>query len=570
VAALLVVVTAVVTLMVVRPGRETDDAHTVVREGKLSQLTLLPGRESFPTLSPDGEYLAYSSNGDIHLKRVGGERLINLTEDSPANDYYPAFSPDGKSIAFRSERGGGGIFLMGATGESVRRLTDLGFDPAWSPSGEEIAYATDNGDNPRARGGVSQIWAVNVASGQKRLIFEGDAVQPSWSPDGSRIAYWSSAGHGAQRDIWTIPATGGEAVAVTNDIHVDWNPVWSPDGKFLYFSSERGGSMNLWRAPIEEESGAVLGPPERVTTGATADRSLLSFSADGRKMAYVESVYRQNIWKAAIDSATGAVTAKPAPVTEGARAINHVDISPDGNWLTYRTMGKQEDVFVSRTDNTGLRQLTDDLHRDLGTRWSPDGKKIAHYSNRSGYLQIWTINADGSELRQLTQVPGHDIGFPVWSPDGKQMAFWDFDENRNYIFDPNRPWDEQTPRALPPLADGNTVFRAWSWSPDGLWLAGWTAEGIVVYSLETQQYRKLSDFGVAPRWLSDGRRLLFFETQGAVYLANMETGAVGEVFSLERDWIRDLSLSSDDQWIYFVRVENEADIWMLTLNEEQK
>ena len=165
--------------------------------GTLTQLTSQPGPERYPSLSPDGENIIYVSwetgNGDIYLKRVGGERVINLTEDSPADDTQPAYSPDGEQIAFRSEREGGGIFLMGATGESVTRLTDFGYNPAWSPDGKEIACAAESVDfDAGARFSKSQLWIVNVANREKRLITDGDAVQPSWSPNGSRIAYWSA------------------------------------------------------------------------------------------------------------------------------------------------------------------------------------------------------------------------------------------------------------------------------------------------------------------------------------------------------------------------------------------
>jgi hypothetical protein len=102
-------------------------------QGTFTQLTSQPGIEREPSLSPDGEFLVYESqasgNWDIYLQRVGGERSMNLTENSPADDWAPAFSPDGKEIAFRSERLGGGIFIMGATGENVRRLTDVGDSP---------------------------------------------------------------------------------------------------------------------------------------------------------------------------------------------------------------------------------------------------------------------------------------------------------------------------------------------------------------------------------------------------------------------------------------------------------
>src|SRR5207249_10563572 len=107
-----------------------------------SDLTDLPGPEYFPSLSPDGKSLIYvsraSGNWDIYLQRVGGRNPTNLTKGSTADDTQPAFSPDGERIVFRSEREGGGIYLMGATGESARRLSDFGYNPVWSPDGERV------------------------------------------------------------------------------------------------------------------------------------------------------------------------------------------------------------------------------------------------------------------------------------------------------------------------------------------------------------------------------------------------------------------------------------------------
>ncbi len=99
---------------------------------------------------------------------------------------------------------------MGATGESVRRLTDFGYNPAWSPDGNEIACATEEGIfGGTGRFSSSQLWAVNIATAEKRLITERDSMQPSWSPGGVRIAYWASTETGGQRNIWTIPALRG-------------------------------------------------------------------------------------------------------------------------------------------------------------------------------------------------------------------------------------------------------------------------------------------------------------------------------------------------------------------------
>src|SRR5262249_55685211 len=207
------------------------------RPEEFRQLTFQPGQEDFPALSPDGSSLLYvssiSGNPDIYLQRVGAQNPLTPTKDSPVPDTQPAFSPSGDSIAFRSERDGGGIFIMGATGENVRRLTDFGFNPAWSPDGKRIAINSETVSHPFARVGYADLWVVDAATGEKRLLISGqersrrgvgDASQASWSPHGDRIAYWGLRGDTGWRDIWTIPSGGGPAVDVTNDVATDWNP----------------------------------------------------------------------------------------------------------------------------------------------------------------------------------------------------------------------------------------------------------------------------------------------------------------------------------------------------------
>ena len=359
----------------------------------VSRLTSQSGQELYPSLSPDGRSFVYTmetspGNLDVYRQRVGGESVINLTVDTKETDMQPGFSPDGEFIAFRSNRDGGGIFVMGATGESVRRLTDFGFNPAWSPTGDEILFATELVDtDPRTRPGDSALWAVGFPTGEPRKFFEGDAVQPHWSPSGSRIAFWAI--RGGQRDIWTMTPSGGEPVAVTNDTAVDWNPVWSPDGKYLYFSSDRRGSMNLWRARIDEETGQTVGEPEPVTTGASGDAMYLTLSADGKRLAYGIRDTRANVMKVEFNPSTRTVVGEPTPVTEGSRSIGAVEVSPDGESLTFHRVGVQEDLFISRSDGTRPRRLTNDRYFDRYPRWSPDGSQISFFSNRSGSYQLW-------------------------------------------------------------------------------------------------------------------------------------------------------------------------------------
>ncbi|MGI8565453.1 MAG: protein kinase domain-containing protein, partial [Pyrinomonadaceae bacterium] len=255
------------------------------------QVTNEAGPEYFPNLAPDGESLIYASraagNWDIYWQRVGGKNAVNLTKDSAEDDTQPAYSLDGNYIAFRSERTPKGIYVMEATSENVRRLSDVGRNPSWSPDGKELVVSADSFSAPTSRSIIpSALWAIDVASGNKRLLTEGDAVQPSWSPHGHRIAYWGMQPGGGQRDIWTIPAEGGAAMAVTNDEALDWNPVWSPDGQYLYFASNRGGCMNFWRVSVDEKTGQVTGEPEAVTTPSGYSQHI-SFSRDGKRMAYV-------------------------------------------------------------------------------------------------------------------------------------------------------------------------------------------------------------------------------------------------------------------------------------------
>ena len=251
-------------------SRAADTSPTEVPLLSHSRLTQREGVERSPVLSPDGKWVVYAADGDIYLQSVSGQTAINLTKDSPTQDVKPAFSPDGETIAFRSQRDGGGIFLMGRTGESVRRLTAGGFDPSWFPDGRTIVYASGEGTfGPENRTFYSELWVVAAAGGEPRRVFAGDAVQPRVSPAGKRIAFWgipsdpatrrlSLPGLPANRDIWTVDINGVNPRKVTDHEANDWNPVWSPDGRWLYFLSNRSGSMNLWRVAIDESSGGDL------------------------------------------------------------------------------------------------------------------------------------------------------------------------------------------------------------------------------------------------------------------------------------------------------------------------
>jgi len=543
------------------------------------QVTNEAGPEYFPNLAPDGKSLIYASraagNWDIYWQRVGGKNAVNLTKDSAEDDTQPAYSLDGNYIAFRSERTLKGIYVMEATSENVRRLSDVGRNPSWSPDGKELVVSADSFSAPTSRSIIpSALWAIDVASGNKRLLTEGDAVQPSWSPHGHRIAYWGMQPGGGQRDIWTIPAEGGAAMAVTNDEALDWNPVWSPDGQYLYFASNRGGCMNFWRVSVDEKTGQVTGEPEAVTTPSGYSQHI-SFSRDGKRMAYVQKSETQNLQRIAFNPSSAKTVGTPQAITQGTRHVTSPSISPDDEWLVYSSQGeKQEDIFLIKRDSAHQRQLTNDHFNDRAPRWSPDGNRIAFYSDRSGRYEIWSISADGTGLQQLTFTSGPSAVYPIWSPDGKHLIFKQRDR-LPFIVETDKPWPEQTPRQLPPLAPAREQFWPWSWSADGRKLAGWWVDRVAgknyihTYDFETQSYEQLTSFGSNPVWLRDGRRLLF-HSEGCIYFVDSETKKVREVLSAPPDEARSASLAHDERTLYYTLRRTEADIWMLNLEEQRK
>jgi serine/threonine protein kinase len=549
------VVTAVAgAYLLLGPSRESS--APLVRS--VTQITSDPGVEEFPSCR----------DGDIYLKRVGGERLFNLTEDSPDVDTQPAFSPDGEQIVFRSDRQGGGLFLMGATGESVRRLTDFGVNPAWFPDGATILFDTPSGE-------FNELWTVSPATGETVLLSEGGyALAPKASPEGIRIAY-RDIDKGGQRDVWTVRADGSDPVRVTDDPAFDANPVWSPGGSYLYFSSDRGGSFNLWRVSIDEASGEVLGEPEPVTT-PSAEAFQLAFARDGLRAVYTGAITTVNIQKIGLNTDAEKVVGEPIPVTQGSIPFANCSPSPDGEWITFTSSGTQVDIIAARVDGTGRRRLTDDPYRDRRPRWSPDGERIAFYSDRSGSYQIWSIRPDGSDLEQLTDHPDLEFWSPTWSPDGSRMVVSQWSGNP-YIIDPDTPWSEQSPEALPPMSDTSEHFVAWSWSPDGKLLGGhWSMQGpegrqggIAIYSLESQGYEKLTEFGYGLVWLNDSRRLVFAATD-KLSLLDSETDDVQELFAPPLGTVGNPTVSRDNRTLFFNLANTEADIWMLTLDEEQK
>jgi serine/threonine protein kinase/Tol biopolymer transport system component len=528
----------------------------------------LEGKETFPSISPDGNYFVYAkpsgSESDIYWQRVGGSPL-NLTKEAQNDNTQPAISPDGQQIAFRSERAGGGIFLMGTTGESLRRLTDRGYNPTWSPTGTEIVCATEGVDNPLRRNATSKLLLVPVDTGVPRELWAGDAVQPSWSPHGTRIAFWNVTAGSAQRNIWTITASGGDPVRVTDDGHLNWSPTWSPDGKYIYYSSDRSGPLNIWRVPIDEDSGKVLGSPEPLSTPSPSS-ALISFSKDGRRMVYASDDGKSNLESLQLDASGKPVAGTLAAITHGGGRVQSLSGSPDGQAVVYYAAAPQEDVYLIRVDGSSQVRLTNDPARDRMPRWSADGKRIIFYSNRTGNYEAWSIRPDGAGLEQLTAIGHAPVYDSMFSPDGRRIAC-NIDSAGAAIIDLAPPLARRVPAPLPRTPEG-LVFDVNSWSPDGRWLAGFTRQpGIMLYSTATGSYRRINNHGSFPIWLQDSRRFIYHDGN-RLFLFDTVNGNDHELFKAPAGLALSASaaISPDGAKLYVILSSEEGHIWMRTVS----
>ncbi|MDX1582289.1 MAG: hypothetical protein R3338_01690, partial [Thermoanaerobaculia bacterium] len=570
-AAVVMLVILVSALYVAQSSVSSSDSLT---RGQVSQLTFDSGIETAPSLSPDGKTFVFvkgtASERQIYLQRVDGRSAIRLSSSADHDDHDPMYSPDGSQIVFRSERDGGGLFLMGATGESVRRLTSQGHTPSWSPDGSEVYFVSEELNDPTSRSSISTISKVAVGTGTVETVFEGDAMQPMVSPNAKRIAYWGLPDDGGgQRDIYTVALTGDPATVVpaTADLPLDWNPVWEPDGQAILFASDRGGTMNVWRLAIDEESGEPKGDPEPVGVPATwAGR--ISMSRDGSAIVWESKLRTQEVWMGRLDEAGATFQMDREPVLSGSMLIRTAEPSPTGDTIAFTSDGN-EDVYVVNADGTDLRQLTNDSARDRGASWAPDGSRIYFYSTRGGTYDAWSILPDGSGARQ--QTTGYGLNYPVVSPDGNRVAGFEIETSRGHIA-PLR--DDAVSKSdatvLPPLSDGRGFWPT-GWSPDGSELLGvaWGEPDLrfFIYSLEDQRYEQL-DLPGPGRWSNlnparfiDGDRLALSLADG-VYIFDRSTGEARRAADAEA-----ATFSLNGRFVLSEIERQESDVWHMTLGE---
>jgi eukaryotic-like serine/threonine-protein kinase len=401
---------------------------------KTTQVTFSSGLDGFPSLSPDGKSVAYSSdqngNFEIYVKQLspgGGE--LQLTNDGQLN-LHPSWSPDGQRIAYHSKRRGG-IWVVPALGGATRQITEFGARPAWSPDGSLIAFQSGSlGEIFTSRTiSPSAIWIVPAQGGTPKQISQpgnpsGGHASPSWSPDGKRIAFEVS-------DFifvtsWSVAVDGASPKKITNG----GDPTYSSDGKFIYFTT--GHSGGGWLSRIEvSATGDPVGELQNVMDPGpgTILRSPV-ISADGKRILYSADRTASNLWTVSL-LPSGDASGPPAVFSRDTSQRNNLPrFSPDGRKIALNRWrpGMSADIWVADADGRNLTQITNNAATDSQASWLPGGDKIAFLSNRdSNYLKFWTISLATGKEEPLLDL-GEGVQFASLSPDGNQVAY-NFSQN---------------------------------------------------------------------------------------------------------------------------------------------
>ena len=574
-------------------GTPAGRAPVAVR--KLTQVTTSVGLDFYPSLSPDGNRIAYSSDqgGDfeIYVRQLApGGREIQITADG-AQNVQPAWSPDGQFVAFHSRRRGG-VWVVPAMGGVARRLTSFGSRPAWSRDGGSVAFQsaelTDLSGLAAGALPPSTVWVVAAGGGDPRQLTRagqppGGHGSPVWSPDGRRVVFYSYDTN--MSEIWSVPVDAGDLVRAKPggrllQLARNGQPfsdcVFAPDGKFAYCAGFFDGSAyGLWRVPVSPDTGSPTGDPVKIEgTGATPIR-YLSISADGRRIAYSTQSLTSDIWSLAVSTRDGTAAAAPSPLFED-RSLRKTNpsFSPDGRRIAFGVwrLGTPTNVWLMDADGRNAAPLTAEQSGVALPGWMPDGERVTFVSTRQGGQKIWMKDLGSGEERPVYDLDAA-MSFHRFSPDGRRLAY-----NSRADADTVNVWAASLDGGRPARLTSDAEMAGFPcWSPDGRRIAFEFKRGadthIAVLPAEggaPVQLTSSAGQSWPHSWSPDGSKIAFAGSRDGrwnVWWVSSDGRAQKQLTNFTRPnaYVRYPAWSPRGDQIVFEYAEVKGNVWLLDL-----
>jgi len=434
-----------------------------------------------PGISPDGREIAFVSGSDIWAVPTGGGEARLLVSD-PAAEARPLYSPDGTRLAFTSTRAGSvDIWMLTLGTGDVRRLTfDDGAEQldGWSADGQWIYFTTAAHDIA----GMTDIYRVRADGGTPMPVAAdryANEFMSAPAPDGSAVAivargfglsqWWRKGrSHLDESELWLVRGDGSRGPAYERVMPAgakqQW-PMWSADGKSLFYISDRSGTANVWVKPAS-------GEPKRLTSFDNGRVLWPSITHDGATIAFERDF---GIWM--LDTKTGATHQVPITLrgSPAATSVEHLvltsgfqnlALSPDGKKIAVVARG---DIFAaSASDGGDAVRVTSTPAIESQVRWAPDSRRIVYTSNRDGAWHVYSYDFSARAETQLTAGGKSDIS-PIVSPDGRSVAFLR-DGREVHVL----AFEDKQDRVVATGIFSRPPFvpeRPLAWSPDNKWVA---------------------------------------------------------------------------------------------------